>query len=373
MLIFARDASGSNSLAFDFGKKELKAGKQYPVRIDLGVLTRNLIGIAAANDVLIAQLGRDEPFYNMLVRKAEMRVVIDGHETYYGLEGIDDALEALNNCAMARAENKKFEQREIPLKQTAEDASQTSSTVGAYDTNAANDTGTKAKTDNIVRQSLENSLQEEIEILRAQNRKLLLENQRMTSKTVISVTQTPKPAPLSNNEGPRVEAVPVEPVELQADPLPALPDMKTVSYVPQKAMDILEANGMTPERTKSGYYIWQTGAVTGRLQTFKMGKGEKLEDAANRYMLAAKTICDGDYAFKLTADKEEASGLATAESACMGAADNTGTGLIMLGGNKGEMTVIALQGPTDNMQDTLDIREALTKALSKKEIKPGKK
>src|SRR5690606_33342359 len=94
----------------DTGKKSFMAGSPHRLVLSVGPLQRRVNAMAATREVLIAQMGKDEDFYEMLRRKNALRMGVDGGDTVvYALSGTSRALDHLENCAEALAAGRDVE------------------------------------------------------------------------------------------------------------------------------------------------------------------------------------------------------------------------------------------------------------------------
>ncbi|TAL31387.1 MAG: hypothetical protein EPN97_11050 [Alphaproteobacteria bacterium] len=187
-LVFARDAEGSNSLAIDFHKKVLQSGGQYTLTLHVGPLQREMMAIAATPTVLIIQMGLDRDFYSMLQRKASLLVDFQTSQMSFGLDGTQDGLKALTACAQAVGARKHFAQARIPLKAMTDEeyfpgvepaAGDPVLPPAKFPQMQVAEPGQGAVTGSLGQEVAQATLQDQIELLKAENRKLLLENQRV--------------------------------------------------------------------------------------------------------------------------------------------------------------------------------------------------
>lgn len=348
MLVFALNAQGGSSFAFDFGEEKLTPGGQYPVRMDLGPLSRNMTGTAATRQVLILQMGSDKPFYDMMRQNNVLRAVINGKEQRYGLDSAGDALNALDTCADALAAKKKIATVEIPVK--------TSNQTKAV-------SGKKIETqESLAAKSVETSLQDEIEILRAQNRKLMLENQRMTSQSVHADAGdvTTKKTPLKN-DGPDVVASPVEQVSMRTQPaaVSALSE-----ELPQDLGAALKESGINLKKEKSRYY-WADGKLSAEVVILPMADKDKPEDIMKRYLARFEYDCNGDFAQQSSRlSKKSTYELLSGEAACIGDLHDNAKALTILK-KKNRAIVIDMNAMPADMPDLLDIRDKVIASVGK--------
>jgi hypothetical protein len=226
-LVFARDAVGSNSLALDLIDGNFTAGGQYMVTLDVGMLTRQVSAVAASNRVLVMQLGDDRPFYDMLRRKNVMQVGFENRSLGFELKGTAKALDTLTECATALKEGKKFSQANIaPVNQPSDES-------------PAEKEGMS-----IGQQSAEKNARDEIERLRAENRKLMLQNQRMEREAIERQEdeRREQEVPVAKAPVPEVEVIPT-PVE---KPKKAPPQKEAKKEEPVKKERKIEASAEMP-------------------------------------------------------------------------------------------------------------------------------
>ena len=223
-LVFARDAEGSNSLAIDFHQKVLETGGQYTVGLKVGPLQREMLAIAATPSVFIIQMGLDRDFYMTLQRRASLQVDFQTAQMSFGLDGTRDGLAALTSCAQAVGVRKKFAQVHVPLTKAPDEKTLAATEPAAGEApvlppanfpdqaqtaDAAAPANTGEMSGNLGEQAAEATLEDQIKRLKAENRKLLLENQRV--------------AETLQNDGPPTVAAPVAPVEEARLPVPPRP------------------------------------------------------------------------------------------------------------------------------------------------------
>jgi hypothetical protein len=225
-IVFARDAEGSNSLAIDFHKKALETGGQYNVTLQLGPLQRQMTAIAATPSVMIIQMGLDRDFLVSLQRRPNLTVDFQTSRMTFGLDGAKNGFQALTSCAQAIGARHRFSQVKVPVKNA--DAKTLAATEPAagdtpvmpaavfpqgqptqqaliiqpVDPSKPVSAGA-AFTGNLGEDAVQATLQDQIESLKQENRKLLLENQRVAEQ-------------MQSNDGPPVAAAPVEPVQSEA-------------------------------------------------------------------------------------------------------------------------------------------------------------
>lgn len=168
-LVIARDNNEAYSLALDFGAKQLTPGKQYDVMYKLGAIERPMLSIAATAQVLIAQMGKDGAFFEEMRDEGALDIVMDGNTSRFSLDGADQALTDLENCAEATNEGKAFfSEKKVSAAEAARMQERREELVNEL---------TRSVDMRIGIQSIRSAMNEEIERLQEENRRLQLENQ----------------------------------------------------------------------------------------------------------------------------------------------------------------------------------------------------
>ncbi len=188
MLVFARDGEGANSIALDFRKDQLVTGIQYEVTIHVGAVTRRMSALAATKQVMIMQMGTDKAFYDAVRRKNSIVFNIEKKNYGFNLDAsVSDALNDLNDCSDSFQTGGKFLPMTVALKKSkvADMALQNDELSAEPETSPpskkapAQKTAVKAapktKTEPVTES--DQGLQSDVEKLRAENKKLLQENQ----------------------------------------------------------------------------------------------------------------------------------------------------------------------------------------------------
>ena len=107
VLVFARDVSESNSIAFDLKEALLETGKRYSLKLMIQPgIKREIIAAAVSPQVLIMQMGHDLSFYDALKRKDELKIELDKGQYKFPLAGTSSALNELDACVVALSEPK---------------------------------------------------------------------------------------------------------------------------------------------------------------------------------------------------------------------------------------------------------------------------
>lgn len=173
-LVIASDSKGAYSVAIDFGKKAIGAGAQYYVTYKIGPISRTMLSIAATNEVLIAQMGVDPDFFDMMKKQNVMDVEFNNDTLRFSLAGAGAALESLETCVKASSEGKTFAPQKLA---TPEEAAKMLEQRLAVTAELQRNTDMK-----ISEQSVRSSLQDEIQRLQEENRRLRLENQAVSAR-----------------------------------------------------------------------------------------------------------------------------------------------------------------------------------------------
>lgn len=360
-LVFARDAEGSNSLAIDLGSKKLTAGAQYAVTIDVGMLTRQMVAVAATQDVMIVQLGTDNAFFDMLRRKDLMQVSFKDNSLTFGLDGSAEAVGKLAECA----EGKMRDSVNVELKP------QPSETI-------PDEKEVLKKEMSIGTQALNSSLQDEIDRLRIENRRLLQENQEIARELVVPETEDPEIAAakkeqkklqeenkkLQESLKKKKQSAPKEkPVEKPPAPKPV---KKTGDGIMLRVLKAAQIPAMLSGLSDtSKVYTWNDGAISGGAVQDPLPEGQTISTAVTDYIARAENGCQGDFAYKLGAvtridiDTE----MMTGEMACLDGNKDTAGALLYIT-DADTISVIMLDAPTDQIASALDKRDAIASKVS---------
>lgn len=173
-LVVASDSKGAHSIAIDFGKKTISAGAQYYVTYQVGPVSRMMLAIAATNEVLIAQMGVDEDFFDMMRKKDTMEAEFNGDILRFSLKGAGAALTSLDECVAASAGGQTFAPQKLA---TPEDAAKMLEQRLAVAAEIERNDDLK-----LGEQSARSSLADEIQRLQEENRRLRLENQAVSAR-----------------------------------------------------------------------------------------------------------------------------------------------------------------------------------------------
>lgn len=371
-LVFARDAAGSNSIAIDLGDKKLTAGAQYAVSIDVGMLTRQNVAVAATENVMIVQMGVDDAFYDMLRRKDVMQVSFKDSSLGFGLDGSAEALQKLSDCARDLAAGKTAANVTVDLvPQPAEPEKSKKPAVPA---------SAKGEDISIGKQALTSSLQDEIDRLRVENRRLLQENQDISRELTEPGADDPalvaarKERKKLQDENRILQQNLKMKKQQQQQRLAAVsaPEDEDVNFVPAPPSEKVEPLMLRVLKTaqipamlsglsdKSRVYTWHDGVINGGAVQDPLPAGQGIADAVDGYIARAESGCQGDFAHKLSAPVRlsPASEMMTGEMACIDGKKDTGAALLYLTGKDG-ISVIMLNAPTDKMIDALEKRDAI--------------
>lgn len=173
-LVVASDSKGARSLAIDFGKKSLTAGSQYYVTFYVGPIHRTMVAIAATTDVLIAQMGDDRDFFDMMRSKDVLDADFNNQQLSFSLKGAAQALDELAACTSVQGQGQVYTQAKLP---TPAQAAAKAAEAKAVAAELARNEDMK-----ISEQAVSTSLSDEIQRLREENRRLQLENQAVSAR-----------------------------------------------------------------------------------------------------------------------------------------------------------------------------------------------
>jgi hypothetical protein len=193
MLVFARNNTGAHSLAVDFGQKILEAGRQYPLDLTVSSKAYPVLALAATKTVLILQLTDNQPLYAAINKTDHISFVLNAKPYHFSLDNVEAGFQAIDTCAKAVTANKNFASLIVPMalkkmpppqdlpankialpaktiQQTSPAPQISRQTIHSKEVDTVPTLATIARSQ---------GLQDDISLLRAENRKLTLENQNL--------------------------------------------------------------------------------------------------------------------------------------------------------------------------------------------------
>lgn len=407
-LVFARDAEGSSSLAVSFPGKLLVSGGQYTAELGIGATKRHVVGLAGTPSVLIIQLGFDRDVYRALQKEKTFSVAFKGKTLIFSLDGTQEALEKLMECANTIAKGGEF----APVTVAAvQDVLVGPGIVSADPAPEQPSLGQEAARD---------VLQGEIERLRRENRRLLRENQEAMAKLVQlgepdavpgidfeeETARAARNAEQAAQERARklkeanaalrhrqaaeeVKAVPeeeillpdVEPAAGQAaaDAPASAPVSRTeTATVKVRAIEaakpviavrkqgfletLLKQTGISAKR-EGDTWSWTDRELYGAAEERPLAGG--LAESAGVYVEEAKTRCPGDFAHNFGAVKSlDGLEIMEGELACLDGENDAAAALLFVS-KGGKFAVITHEGSTSQMAEALARRDAAASGIWK--------
>lgn len=339
-LVLARDALGANSIAIQLSRKNLRAGKIYPLTLAVGSVERKAEAMAATETVLIAQMGADEIFYDMLARKAVMTAKFEGHDFSFGLQGTSKALMALDNCAAAMNAGQRPKQVKVGLPPVFSDATggfeppiDTEVTGGPVVIKVSRPPAERP----LVKEDNASSL--EIERLRAENKALELENQAAQERL--------RAAELKKQEiNQKQEAA----AEARARALAAENEkLKAELLAKEKVEKLARLKAEEPKKNQA------MSEGVGVEHPWPAGK--TFLSVAEEYIASTGKKCTGDFAHKLgQVRKAGRSETVEAETACIGGRANDEAAALLFVADAGRFIVVTQEGPAEKMSESLQKR-----------------
>jgi hypothetical protein len=394
-LVLARDASGGNSIAIDFSRDSsrpaLETGKQYLSVFSVGDAGREVPALAAAERVLVVQMGNDEIFYDMLARKGLLTARLAGMDFSFGLRGTSKALIALDNCAAAfNGGRKNHAKTALPPVFSDTDGFDPPllSTVSSAPVIKVHHPGEDRPGIADVSDS-SSDLSLELKRLKAQNEALELEHAAALAKLRAAELEKMQAdrrreaafaergqALRTGNErlqselaAARAESRDAGDVERRLRELEAenrrLQDEKAAAQIhPGMAPPALAEAGFVeallasrPDLAWSGNaYTWEGGGITGSAETYP-AVGKDLHLFAQEYIAATGKNCPGDFAFKLAdAVKPGKASVAQAELACIDGVNDAAAAVLFVS-EPDRIVVVSHEGPAARMPEALDARD----------------
>jgi len=115
-LVFAKDTKGFNTIGIDFNQPAVELGRQYAVTVKTAYFSANVKAIAASNQVMLIQMGKNKSFYEALSKGKVISFKVGSREFTYSLfSGVANGLKFLNDCAEGLKSGGTFEQVTIAL------------------------------------------------------------------------------------------------------------------------------------------------------------------------------------------------------------------------------------------------------------------
>lgn len=360
MLVFARDSTGSGSIALDFHKDMFEVGRQFPVLMQIGVVKRQATALAATKQVMIMQTGADDGFYNAL--KNRNKIVFNIAQKDYGFDlnaSVADALTALDECASSLKSGTGFTQGNIALRErnSADDAAlatyeaQEQAEQAALETaaapqeeQAAAEPKPVAKKKKSAKKSSgpkdHSALQGDVDYLRAENEKLARENQQL-AKDTSGLPDAGTPSPVK--------------MQQQSD-----------GQLPSSTLkDLLESAQVAPPgtvRTEGTSYKWEADDILGSAQQLVWTSGKSFSDMAHSYVQQASSLCKGQFAHKTSATKKAGRfDIIEAQMTCLDG-ENDAAAAVLFVNDQNKFDVITQEGTLDQLPSALFKRDAIVMA-----------
>ena len=171
-LVIARDTEQGATVALEFSNRSFFPGAKHNISISVGLLRREIATVAATKKVLLANIGQDPDFFDMLAAKDEMRISLSGTEHVFDLKGSARAIDKLADCVLVSggAPVAVAEQKPVlpPVFSQAP--------IGGRYLNVSR---RDLEEFNVGRQAMTSVMQDEVERLKIENRKLMLENHKI--------------------------------------------------------------------------------------------------------------------------------------------------------------------------------------------------
>ena len=429
MIVFARDQKGVNSLAIDFKKNKLDAGRQYGVVLAVPpYVMRQTTAVAATSHVLIMQMGRDPAFYDALRRNDQMVVMLPalGDKFSYGLSGTMAALGDLDGCVK---EMNPHYQGELDVMTVSEMRALPPMALPDVEP-AAGNPDLQISVD-----SPQPDDSVDVELIKAENKALTLENAAMAAKLdaqgkKLEAERVQSQARLQKNQDEinalksgmektniqdaqvtgRIAALEAENGRLKAQiasqpksivattPTTGTTAHNCVAVATMGAggvknavmslassadplMDLIVAarvasgSGIVSEKGFSSAggegYAWQSDAVYGGAQRVLWQDGQDFDGMIDGYLSTAKERCPGDFAVSRGGiESTEGKQFETAEIACIGGPVQSAAALLFLGDGK-VLTVVSHEGDPERMATTLAKRDAVLEKARTTTGRPG--
>jgi hypothetical protein len=348
-LVFARDGGGLNSLAIDFGKKIFTPGAQSSVILETGSLSHHIMGIAATDGIIIVQLGKDLEFYDTMRKQDILQISFPSQSIGFGLKGSAEGLKALDECTAAIGAGGGVYVEKMTAQAVPE---------------------SEKKKMSIGQQAFDTSMQEELEKLRLENRRLLLEKQKAEAQLIAEENSKPeKDVPTPAKKSVRVDKKPERPLKKDDGPeeMPAVPAPSVEAAAPPEKKNTLlrlfDEAAVSP-RLEMGTYVWDRGDVRGAAEMQSLATGQTINHGVGGYIDFAKQRCDGDFAYRLGAiERIGAADTMQGEMACIDGKTDAATALLFVT-EEDRMYILTEETGAANVAQVLEARDALFSKLS---------
>lgn len=371
-LVFARNNSGANSLAIEFGKRALKVGALYPLVLRVGPLLRNGGAVAATKGVAIVQLGDDETFFGMLADKPLLSARLDNADYNFALGGSSRALQALEACVSDLKSGKMPERVTVPAP-GVEEKSALQSLVDPLYPPARISAAKQAVRVESGPVSFE-EVKDDFDLSGlARNDMLKIEVDELKRKNAVLMRQLSEADRLALEERERL----LEENRRLAGMLnetvsPASGETSAVSRAVSSRQETNEENALRKLLRKAGvdvsadaspengFFRWSVGGLVGEAQEMPIrGKGDFIS-AVSAYIDDASQRCDGDFAH--TRSDGDSSNQQKVELACMNGVNDSAAALLFI--REGDrMYIISHEGPAASMEEALAHRDAAAQAV----------
>lgn len=344
MLVFARDAGVSNSLAVDFRADTIEVGRLYPVTLTAGEDTRQMNALAATRQVLVIQMGQDRSFYQTMAAHNVLTLRFLKEEHLFGLDGTAASFDLLTACADTIAAKGDFTETTIPPSKNKEVGSKVTYQSPAPTIKKEEiKHGQGIKIPSLSDMAFYRSLEDQLRDLKISNMKLIAENQQLQSKL------------LESEQG-----------LIMPEKKPAIDPVRPKN-TPRVASDILALTAIDPVAQEVGEDVvlsWEKEGIFGAARRVVRKPNIKPASVIENYFQRMAKTCAGDFAYKAApAQNKKAFQMVTGEMACVDGKRDAAAALLFLSENN-QVDVILHEGTLDQMPDALAQRDAIVSAVS---------
>jgi hypothetical protein len=395
-LVFARDAAGHNSIAVDAGKDAFRPGAQVFLTLNVGPIRRMATAVAATREVVIAQMGKDEDFYDMLRRKNALQIDLPGKPEVFSLKGTAQALDQLDNCTQQLGGDGAFPTVTVPgsahVSYDARPFADFAAPSDLPDIPVDDEVMADAGLDRYLAKDADTAADvpvhdeeaaERNDQLEKRARALEIENDRLKrmllSKQDVPldvIEKTAKSVAVEDKTGQEQEGALKVTTTYTQGPAPMTDLARRYNGLPQPAVAVPRVDGKSSlydrvlwaagaasgkERTDavSGMksYLWQSGSVFAKAEERPAQTGVSVQDIAGIYVNEARSRCKNDFAYKLgTPTKQQGVDILSGEIACLGGNESS-LAVIAVLARGAESALVAYEGGAEQSANVLSQRD----------------
>ncbi len=176
--VFARDSTGGQSLALEFPDKAFSAGATVPVLLAPGETQYGLNALAATTRILLIGLPRHGEIERGLLQERQLVVQVGQQRYFLSLSGFAASVAKVDECIVALGQGENFEPLRMRVEADSEQMRTVMPAIKREVMRVRNVSDAEARSFNPAVAAHGAVLEDEIQRLRAENRKLMVEKQQ---------------------------------------------------------------------------------------------------------------------------------------------------------------------------------------------------